>query len=389
MGNLRFHVKQICWSPYEQKLPILLQEKNGPCPLIALVNTLILTDDVEARTVGLLGAKGAMNDPGFAEIDGSESNKEPNPETGARKLDVSSLRSMLQRNVGGSIEISLVLSCLGDILLEIPTLGSEVVNGLLESLPLLHTGLDVNPNLTDGGFKESDLASQIFNAFGLHFVHGWCREDDDNSELNALFGKYPTFEDIQEYILTLPEETVEKMQMEAWIHENATQLTEAGLKSIDTRMAPDSLAIFFRNNHFLTVYKAQNHDLYLLITDSAFLKRPHYVWQLINSVSGNDDLYFAGDFTPLLDDAGLDESHVTDDSLAFARKLQEKEDSDYAKLLQRNYEKSVRQLGQQSSGGIASGPQNTDINSRGRKSGQASSQVNPSKGKKKEACRVM
>ncbi|OBA21113.1 hypothetical protein METBIDRAFT_78175 [Metschnikowia bicuspidata var. bicuspidata NRRL YB-4993] len=333
---------EIRWSPYEQVLPILLQDTNGPCPLIALVNTLILTNDIEKRTVDLQEPAGPSRDlepqapPATA---ASSAQKEQQSVPGARRLNVAQLRSLLNLNIGGTVEVPQILSSLGDLLLDIPDTDSAVLNGLLESLPLLHTGLDVNPNLTTGGFDPEEMASQIFRVFGLNFVHGWCREPSGDADLDAVFARHQTFEALQEYLLTSAENTVQKTHIEAWVQDNASQLTAHGLRRIDEKMQPDSLAIFFRNNHFLTLYKAHNQDLYLLITDDAFLKHANYVWQSINSVSGGDDLYFAGDFTPLMDGADPGEAAGVDESLVFAKQLQEKEDIAYAQKLQLSYKK--------------------------------------------------
>lgn len=351
MPSLRFHVKEVCWSPYEQRLPILLQDKNGPCPLIALVNTLILADDVAKRTLGLQETA-TVTDEDDGEIGiraGSSSSKDMDIIRTADpfQLDVSQLRRLLSVSVGASVEISLVLTCLGDLLLDIPTLSTQVVYELLEILPLLHTGLDVNPNLATGGFDTDEMAAQIFLAFGLNFVHGWCRSPNGNSRVDAVFAELQTFEAIQEYLLTLPGLALVKADVERWIRENPTQLTEAGLGRIEGRMGPDTLAIFFRNNHFLTLYKAENHGLYLLLTDDSFLRRPAYVWQSLNSVSGSEDLYFSGDFTPLLDGVGAGAGAGAgigslDENLILAQKLQMKEDSEYARMLQQKYERHAK-----------------------------------------------
>ena len=53
--TVQFPIKLINWSldPQNQTIittPILLQEINGPCPLIALCNTLLLNNDIRTNS---------------------------------------------------------------------------------------------------------------------------------------------------------------------------------------------------------------------------------------------------------------------------------------------------------------------------------------------------
>lgn len=322
MSDIAFPVKTIRWSQYEQVTPILLQEENGPCPLIALVNTLLLRSDIEARTF--------LDELPIEPTEGGLT---------VRKIDTDKLRSLLKKRVGDRVSLSEILTCLGDLLLELKNVDSSVVNNLLENLPLLHTGLDVNPNLVTGGFPPDDLASQISNVFDLKFVHGWCWEPCLETPANRVFEELQTFDSVLDYLLGSASEVdlVAKQDVRAWLEDNRSQLTSYGLQKLDQSMNADLVAIFFRNNHFSTLYKANDHDFYLLLTDTAFLKSGKYVWQSVNSASGGEDIYFSGDFQPVLegDDYNVDTNE--EDDMLYIRRLQEKEDSEYAKRLQKSY----------------------------------------------------
>ncbi|OVF07173.1 putative ubiquitin carboxyl-terminal hydrolase [Clavispora lusitaniae] len=329
MSDIEFPVKAITWSVYEQKTPILLQEENGPCPLIALVNTLLLASDIEARTTAW-GKENAV----FPESKESGSaSSSPQPNGSAR------IKELLNKHVGDRVSLAELLACLGDALLERTQVEANVVSDLLESLPLLHTGLTVNPNLVSGGFPPQDLAAKIFDAFGLTFVHAWIWEPGHNKDADSVFPSLQTFDAVQDFLLTKDEETepnAEVSAVSAWLDENSTQLTSHGLSVLDKQLPADSVAIFFRNNHFSTLYKADNHDLYLLLTDTAFTKRPDFVWQSVISASGKDDLFFSGDFTPINDELEPWASYPNDD-MAVARQLQEEEDAATAQRLQASY----------------------------------------------------
>ena len=320
MSDIEFPVKAITWSVYEQKTPILLQEENGPCPLIALVNTLLLASDIEARTTAW-GKENAVL-PESRELGLASSSPQPN---GSARI-----KELLNKHVGDRVSLAELLACLGD---------ANVVSDLLESLPLLHTGLTVNPNLVSGGFPPQDLAAKIFDAFGLMFVHAWIWEPGHNKDADSVFPLLQTFDAVQDFLLTKDEETepnAEVSAVSAWLDENSTQLTLHGLSVLDKQLPADSVAIFFRNNHFSTLYKADNHDLYLLLTDTAFTKRPDFVWQSVISASGKDDLFFSGDFTPINDELEPWALYPNDD-MAVARQLQEEEDAATAQRLQASY----------------------------------------------------
>lgn len=325
VAAVSFPVKTITWSQYEQKTPILLQDKNGPCPLIALVNTLLLSADIEARTVEL--------EASMAPTEGSSA-----PLQSLKKEGAFRIRELLERHVGKEVPLASLLSTLGDVLLDMASLDSAVVNQLLENLPLLHTGLSVNPNLVTGTFPLDDLAFKIFDAFGLKFVHGWCWEPQPGTSANEVFEQLETFDALQDYLLKDSEcNQLSQKEVQFWLEDNRTQLTDYGLLKLDQEVHADQVAIFFRNNHFSTIYKAHNHDFYLLVTDTVFAKRSLYVWQSLISVSGHEDLFFTGEFIPVIEGDDYDEDD-DQENLRLARKLQEEEDEAMAKSVQKKFD---------------------------------------------------
>jgi len=343
MSEVEFPVKTIRWSQYEQLTPILLQEENGPCPLLALVNTLLLRSDIEARTWDLEDSTRDFN----VVIDDSSAPADNAPIEGSssggafkkKRQDTSKLRSLLKKNVGDRVLLADILGCLGDLLLDLTNVDSEVINTLLENLPLLHTGLDVNPNLYTGRFP-SDFASQIFSVFDLNFVHAWRWEPCIESPADRVFRELQTFDGIHDYLLGSASEgdAEAKHDVRSWLEDNSTQLTAYGLQKLDSEVKEDLVAVFFRNNHFSTLYKANDHGFYLLITDTVFLKSNKYVWQSLNSASGGDDIFFTGEFLPILDNSDFHVEADEEDDMKLLQRLQEQEDSEYAKRLQRNYD---------------------------------------------------
>lgn len=323
-GNVRFAVKVVSWSEYLHQTPVLLQERNGPCPLIALVNTLLLQTEVEARNHALGG-------------------NSANASVERKLRSVNGLRDLLQQNVNGYVDLESILARLGDVLLVFYEINRPQVplELLLQSLPSLHTGLSVDPNLVTGGFSQ-DLSGVFFSVFGLRLQHGWIFDENEPSgdwdigeydQLRVLVKDLQTFDRIQDFLLqdAAPGTTEKKVLLEKWLGLHRTQLTETGLHRLNSLVHLDDFVVFFRNNHFSTLYKRDLEDFYLLVTDSSFSRS--VVWQSINSVSGRDELFFSGDFVPIVEneDEGGD--------YELSRQLQEEEDQTLAKQLQQRYDK--------------------------------------------------
>lgn len=313
--KISFPVKRIAWSQYQHETPILLQEKNGPCPLIALVNTFLMQHDIYQREAEL--------NPKSKSVAGAVNNSE----------GVGKVRALLHRHLDQRVPLDEVLACLGDVLLDLHH-DLAVVNRLLENLPLLHTGLSVNPNIYQGGFPP-ELSVDIFEAFGLRFVHGWLWNKAIDPQ-EKYFKRLQTFDEIQDFLLSLKEDPEAKAEIKHWLDSHGTQLTAHGLKHLDKNIASDSLAVFFRNNHFVTLYKARDHDFYLLVTDLSLLDK--CVWQLLILVSGGDDLFLTGDFVPILENSA-EATFLPHEDLELVRQLQEEEDAALAQQMQNKYER--------------------------------------------------
>ncbi|KAI5952354.1 hypothetical protein KGF54_003220 [Candida jiufengensis] len=355
-NDVNFPIKLINWSldgfTYDnQKLttPILLQEKNGPCPLISLVNTLLLQYNF----------KNLQFDQGILS------------QTENQYKGLKNLESLLIKKYHSDKKISLneILSSIGDLLLmyseEDTSLNPEIVDQLLTQLPKLHTGLDVNPNLITGDF-ELNLATTLFHIFGLVFKHGWViggapkqvsdetpKEEEDTSikKLENIMNELQTFDKIQDYLfLEHPNSSVVTNQelIKSWLDTNCTQLTQQGLTNLNTILESSQFIIFFRNNHFNTLFKKSSMEFYLLVTDSSFTtpknKSNQIIWQSLNSINGENDLFFTGDFMPVLDinqdlNYGTNQDENFDSDLLLVKQLQEEEDAAIAKRMQDKYEK--------------------------------------------------
>ncbi|CAM8901111.1 unnamed protein product [Rhodiola kirilowii] len=71
-----------------------------------------------------------------------------------------------------------------------------------------------------------------------------------------------------------------------FLETNASQLSIYGLFCLQDGLKERELCVFFRNNHFNTMFKYEG-ELYLLATDQGYITQPDLVWEKLNEVNGN------------------------------------------------------------------------------------------------------
>ncbi|KAG4131128.1 hypothetical protein ERO13_D09G187700v2 [Gossypium hirsutum] len=103
-----------------------------------------------------------------------------------------------------------------------------------------------------------------------------------------------------------------------FLKNNANQLTFYGLFCLQDGLKERELCVFFRNNHFSTMFKYDG-ELYLLATDQGYLNQPDLVWEKLNEVNG-DTLFMTGNFKEFKVDSHAtgtwDEQNATADYIA-------------------------------------------------------------------------
>ncbi|EKV13515.1 hypothetical protein PDIG_13570 [Penicillium digitatum PHI26] len=281
-----YTIRHIRWTSQSGQLlesPILVQNQNGPCPLLALINALVLR---------------------------------ANPK--ARPPIIRALSTREQISLGLLIEAMFeeLTTCLG------PDEEFPDIEALTQFLTMLHTGMNVNPRLTMesiegfGTFLENnDL--RLYSTFGIPLIHGWLASwSSPTHAAMSRTGQY--YEDIQmlpfrrqEFeervargeALEPEEENImaDIQSIQQFVeHENATQLSPFGLTQLSTKLAPGSVSILFRNDHFSTLYKhPQSHQLYTLVTDAGYAGHAEVVWECLVDVTGFNTEYYSGDFRPV------------------------------------------------------------------------------------------
>jgi hypothetical protein len=299
-----------------QEKHILLQNENGPCPLLAAANCLLL--------------RGSIHLP---------------PEC--------------VRN--GVASLDNVCNVLADhaLLLMDQQEHSFHLNELLTIFPTLQDGMDVNPMFT-AGVTGVEYTSNLtaFEMLRIELVHGWLLDPQDEPMVELIGSK--TYNQLIEVVIhgkeaasqletlskeiselkarshligmeeidesTLANETAEskdaapviapeeqthllqevkakeellqKLSDEAtrsslidehFLQSTSHQLTHYGLMELYNHVAPGSLCVFFRNNHFCTLTKHTDGVLYLLVTDLGYATVDEIMWEKLDAIDGDTE----------------------------------------------------------------------------------------------------
>ncbi|KAI6345297.1 hypothetical protein MCOR25_011040 [Pyricularia grisea] len=306
--NETYQIKNINWydanaSKNPRTSPILVQNANGPCPLLALVNALSLTTPADSQT--------ALTD---------------------------TLRSREQ------ISLTFLLDAVFDELMSPRRLSEDSalpdVTELYDFLKGLHTGMNVNPrflptdevimafkrtslthvhpsqrsdNMVPGTFEDTK-EMRLYSIFAIPLIHGWLPSQDE--EAYAAFKRRAgSYEDAQN-LLFREEELEDRLTnsdrglteeeqglyqdiitIKGFLDSSATQLTRYGLEVITEAMKPGSVAILFRNDHFSTLYRhPQTLEILTLVTDAGYAGHAEVVWESLVDTTGERAEFFSGDF---------------------------------------------------------------------------------------------
>lgn len=311
----KYQIKKITWHDHSSSFnprvsPILTQNNNGPCPLLALVNAMILSTPSDGTNeVGqYLAHKTEVSLDDLLQAIINEHLSEEN----CRK-----------RAVAGQEEY--------------PDIGE-----LHEFLKRLHTGMNVNPRFIPpdvarspdsmrnsmshvhpsqrseesipGGFEQTKELD-LYASFGIRLIHGWLPEPSSPA-YQAFRNQAQTHEDAQLLLLRqdelesklsnstiggLSEEEAKLLQdislMHDFLRANPTQLSPFGLEAIRTSLRNGEFAILFRNSHFLVLYKhPETEMLFALVTDEGYRETGEVVWESLGDCDGRSMEIFSGNF---------------------------------------------------------------------------------------------
>lgn len=311
--NKTYQIKLVNWfdalSPSNpRRSPIMVQNANGPCPLLALVNALTLSTpaNVDTMLVETLRVREQIS-LGFlldAIIDELMSGRRVDA---AQNLpDVSDLYAFLVNlHTGMNVNPSFIL------------LESNVTS-LLDA-PIIESPTHFNALRAPGSFEDTK-EMRLYSTFAVPLIHGWI-PPKNHPAFAALKRSARNYEEAQN-LMFREEELEDKLHREGltqseqlmledissvkyFLSSSATQLTGYGLDTITETLEPGSIAILFRNDHFSTLYKhPQSGQLFTLVTDMGYAGHDEVVWESLADVSGESCELFTGDFRPVGNVAG-------------------------------------------------------------------------------------
>ncbi|CAG8598169.1 12519_t:CDS:2, partial [Cetraspora pellucida] len=262
----------------------------------------------------------------------------------------------------------------------------HTLNAAISIIPILQTGLDVNVRFNSIHGFEPTAELSVFDIFGVELVHGWVVDPQDEETWDVVVGKCGSYNKAVECVVGgdsvskgvvlessdgISDIGFDKSERSANAMENIrvrdalvtsqfldaskTQLTYHGLSTLSEALPPGNLCIFFRNNHFSTLYKhPQNSILYILVTDAGFVNEPSVVWESLIDVDQSASEFVNGQFRKG-EISGGDYVGVTDNEThgggdqdyALALSLQQQEDEREAEFRRKQQQQRQEDLQRQ------------------------------------------
>ena len=270
----------------------LLQGSNGPCPLLAISNVLLLRRDMQL----------------------SEESVDVTCET---LMDV----------------LTKALTKLND-----PPSGNDAlqvaVEGALSSLGGLNKGLNVNIRFTSVDGFEHTKEMSIFDVLNVHVYHGWIVSEDDMTAFPYVSPL--TYNEASEKIIICEEIKCKVLEsgnfdsasdkralleegeaIAQWMEQTSNQLTSDGIIQLNSRLTDVDLSVLFRNNHFIVIHKRDGR-LFALVTDIGF-RGTGIMWESLDQLDG-DTLYLDSSFKPI--SSGRSHASVDETDYQMALRLQ-------------------------------------------------------------------
>ena len=256
----------------------LLQGANGPCPLLAICNIMLMK-------------RGLILDVDRKDVE-------------FETLIQSVAGILIERGSGGG------------------NTAAAVVEDSMNILGKLNQGLDVNIRFTSVDAFDHTKETAVLDLLGIRLFHAWIISEDDlevypylsplsyneavvkvahYEEIKAKAIEYGDFASAEKHKDIVHEgETVAQ-----WLHATSSQITSDGIIEVNSSMKNDELAIFFRNNHFSVICKNADR-LFGLVTDVGYAKTS-IMWESIDQLDG-DVSYFDSNFSPVVGGNAVAES---------------------------------------------------------------------------------
>jgi hypothetical protein len=278
---------------------ILLQNENGPCPLLAAANCLLLKRSIQL----------------------------PSNCIGASVVTIDQLTNLLAEKVLLNHQPPDNSSSNSGSSNPPPENSEEhhfAVSEVLNIFPSLQYGMDVNPKFTKGPTGvEYTMQLNAFDLLHVDLVHGWLVDPSQQTYECSLIGNQ-TYNQLVNQIIRgneakselerilvlspaeqamIPHSKQSELALLAdhgtvlhdFLQQSGHQLTQYGLGTLYSHLKENDLVVFFRNNHFNTLTK-KDGLLYLLVTDLGYAN-VDIVWEKLDVIDGDTE-YMTANFLP-------------------------------------------------------------------------------------------
>ena len=339
---------------YKATVPVICQDANGPCPLIALANVISL-----------------LNRPGLRLA--------PDATT---------------------ITVDELLSAVASYALARPAPTDAAahashefqLNEALETLPQLLRGIDLNPRFAQPRFgragvlerapmESADVVrdmfeftkeSGLYDVIDVRLIHAWCVDPDEgHAVLDAITGlSYNTARELQVVAscsgggeegssgsggggsvsgrasvsasgcesgaaaIESRSTSLDRARIvDRWLSSTPFQATPFGVRLCTAVLREAELCCLFRNDHLSVIFK-NGGRLYSLVTDVGYADEPRVVWQSLDPTWAacvqNDTAFYDADFRPLVPPGSAEQSAP---SASMASSSRSREEDDFARAL--------------------------------------------------------
>mmetsp|Transcript_1082 Transcript_1082/g.1756 ORF Transcript_1082/g.1756 Transcript_1082/m.1756 type:complete len:520 (-) Transcript_1082:88-1647(-) len=259
-------VYQIKWLFTEgpvSSVPICLQNENGPCPLLAIVNALFLRGNITIP-------EGIM----YITLE----------ELVSKMTDYLMVAHQQLNDDQTDAEVKLSFQ--------------HNLQEVLALLPDLARGADINVKFTDVDSIEPTKELICFDLFKLRLLHGWLL-DPAWDEMYQVLSPY-SFNQLLDIIVQAQEQSsssgvdqdaVQRLRVrsemaQVFMESSPSQITEHGFQKLRKEVGENEVCVLFRNNHYSTMTK---HDgkLYLLVSDCGYRDEIAICWEEVQDIHGN------------------------------------------------------------------------------------------------------
>ena len=246
-----FLLKRIKFLSFEV-LWVVLQNKNGPCPLVAIANSLILENRLSI------------------------------PESSTSS---------------GCVDSEVLLGLVAEEMMKFEKTTGDAFAALSQLGENLDKGIYINVKFSSCDAFEFTQELGLFDALGLTLLHSFVVDADDPryAHVNTLSYNQAVDKLVAYLEAEVNEDNEAKEAIESFLNEG--QLTYPGLLSLFSIVRDNQVFCLYKQGHFSCAFKNQNGRLFTLVSDVSFVDTS-VVWESLDDVTGDSE-FVTADFRSL------------------------------------------------------------------------------------------